>query len=68
MRRKIDYHSIASELAIVNVWMTTLDKVDGDAVTIGSVHIDPVTLNYIEAIHDVLLLHSDNHVLLENNP
>lgn len=64
-------HRIASGFAVVDV--ETMDddignKLNGYAPAISNVDICTTTIYGLEAVHDKLLLQSDHHVALENNP
>jgi hypothetical protein len=44
------------------------DVLDGDAGTIGDVHVGATSVDGLEAVHDELLLERDDHVPLEDDP
>ena len=44
------------------------DILDGNACTIGNVDVDSSGVNGLEAVHQELLLESDDHVSLEDDP
>lgn len=44
------------------------NELNGNARTIGNVHVSPTSIYGLEAVHDQLLLELDHHVALEDDP
>lgn len=71
MRRRATDHGVAGLLAVMDVEAVdddVGDVLDGDAGPISNVDVDAAAVDGLEAVHDELLLESDDHVPFEHDP